>query len=118
MGQVSACLRRMQNGYAHWCPGCESMHGIATDAPQANGARWSFNGDVNAPSFSPSINIRWGRFVDPTFDDSADPKRLSGVCHYFLTAGQIQFCADSTHALSGKTVPLPPLPPELTDEAP
>jgi hypothetical protein len=32
------------------------------------------------------------------------------ICHYILTDGVLDFCADSTHALRGK-VPLPPLPP-------
>ena len=31
-------------------------------------------------------------------------------CHYFLKAGKIAFCGDCRHALSGKTVDLPPWP--------
>ena len=28
MSQVSAVLRRAENGYSHWCPGCKKMHVI------------------------------------------------------------------------------------------
>jgi hypothetical protein len=29
-------------------------------------------------------------------------------CHSFVTDGNIAYCPDCTHALAGKTVPLPP----------
>lgn len=102
MNQVSAYLRRYKAGFVHWCPGCDELHAIAVDAPNSNGARWSFNGNLEKPTFGPSINIRiYGgeRGTQPT-----------EVCHYFLIDGQLQFCSDTTHALSGQTVPLPPLP--------
>lgn len=98
MSQVSAKLRKLEGGYyAHWCPGCKELHPIAVEKAQANGAQWSFDGNVETPTFSPSINISWGK---------------SERCHYFIKAGQIQFCGDSTHALAGTTVPLPDLPGE------
>lgn len=31
-------------------------------------------------------------------------------CHLFITNGNIEFCNDCTHHLSGKTVPLPDFP--------
>jgi len=77
------------NEPTHWCPGCKSIHRINVNAPNKySNARWTWDGNVDAPTFSPSINI-------------------VGHCHYFIRAGQIQFCQDSTHALAGKTVPLP-----------
>lgn len=105
MGQISPFLRKIEGGYAHYCPGCHCMHGIAVEKPLANGARWSFDGNVKAPTFNPSINIR--------AEDKAEG--ILDVCHYFIRGGQIQFCSDSTHALSGQTVPLPTLPPEYAD---
>lgn len=69
---------------------------------------WSFDGNIEAPSFSPSMLIRWGRFVDPSYVDETPGE--SGICHYFLTAGRLQFCSDSTHALAGQTVDLPDWP--------
>jgi hypothetical protein len=91
------------------------MHSIAVDKPLHNGARWSFNGDVNKPTFSPSIHIKTGRYADPDFDDSEEPD-LSKICHYFLQDGELRYCGDSTHALAGKNVPLPELPPWLQDD--
>lgn len=63
---------------------------------------WSFNGDMERPTFSPSLLV-W-----PTGDGYQ--KR----CHLFLTDGQLQFCGDSDHALAGQTVPLPEWPSEVT----
>ena len=119
MSKVSAFLRRTgaaegytAGGYSHWCPGCKSMHHFAVDAPQRNGARWTFDGNVDRPTFSPSMHIKWGRFADPNYRAEPGDEDLIGVCHYFLRAGVIEFLSDSTHALAGKTVPLPPLPEE------
>lgn len=110
MGQISSKLRSIGieegDGYSHWCPGCESMHGIAVGQPLRNGARWSFDGNVDAPTFAPSINITIG-----PDSETGEIER----CHYFIRAGQIEFCGDCTHALSGQTVPLPDLPEDCRD---
>jgi hypothetical protein len=37
-------------------------------------------------------------------------KRDGEICHFFVTDGEIEFCGDSTHALSGKNVQLPEIP--------
>lgn len=79
--------------YVHWCPGCEGLHIIPTKDPiPKTNAFWSWDGNVEAPTFHPSVNI-------------AKPK-----CHYILTAGQLNYCADSGHALAGQVVPLPDIP--------
>lgn len=78
-----------------WCPGCDMAHGISY-APGG----WAWNGDVMRPTFRPSLLTRGGR--------SPGGEKL--VCHGFVTDGQIQFLTDSTHALAGQTVPLPPWP--------
>ena len=108
MGMVSAKLRRAGRGYSHWCPGCEEMHLIAVFDPFRNGAVWTFDGNVDRPTFRPSVNIslHWS---------DADPDMVDERCHYFITNGQIQFCPDSTHKLSGQTVELPDLPPHVRD---
>jgi hypothetical protein len=85
--------------WLHWCPGCKTLHEIAVDTPFSNGARWRFNGDLDAPSFTPSVNIANG----PSSDGRVTR------CHYFITAGQIAFCGDCTHGLVGRTVALPEL---------
>lgn len=109
MGAAGKYLRKAEHGYyLHWCPGCNEAHAIAVENPAWNGAQWSFDGNLDAPTFQPSVNVRWGKFAVPTFVDEEPGD--SGVCHYFISAGRILFCADSTHPLAGQTVPLPEWP--------
>ena len=78
---------------------------------------WSFNGELDCPTFTPSVRITGkqtiknerGEWTGEWVRDAAG-NPLDYCCHYILTVGQLQFCGDSTHALSGKTVPLPDLP--------
>lgn len=84
--------------HEHWCPGCRMMHQIAVDQPFRNGARWNFDGNAEAPTFSPSINC--------------SPNSPAHQCHYFIRAGRIEFCSDCHHALAGQTVDLPDIPEE------
>jgi hypothetical protein len=90
--KVSGVLEKIDEGYMHWCDGCDSYHLINVEIPNSHtGAKWTFDGSVEAPTFSPSINI-------------------VGQCHYFIRSGMIQYCTDSKHRLAGQTVPLPKLP--------
>lgn len=110
MGALGKKLRTLQGGaFAHWCPGCDECHAIHVDTPNSSGARWTFDGNADAPTFSPSINIRSGRFVDMYYVDEEDPPE-SAICHYFLHAGRLEFLGDCTHALAGQTVDLPDFP--------
>jgi hypothetical protein len=93
------------NGYGHWCPGCGGGHEIAVGEKNSSGAEWQFNNNLASPSFSPSINIRSGRYADPNYTGGG-----GRICHYFITDGKIIYCSDTTHALSGKTVDLPDIP--------
>jgi hypothetical protein len=95
--QLSPVLMLLGKEPTHWCPGCRMLHRINVNAPnEYTGARWTWNSDVNAPTFEPSIHI-------------------VGVCHYFIRAGQIQFCADSKHQFAGQSMPLPAIPREDLD---
>ncbi|WP_426491074.1 DUF6527 family protein [Hymenobacter sp. 102] len=89
------------NYYFH-CPGCNSEHGINTNA--ANGRPlWILSGPPEQPTISPSILVRGGYY-----DQVARVDKV-GVCHSFVRNGQIQFLTDCTHHLAGQTVPLPAL---------
>lgn len=111
MGQVSAVLRNVTGGYSHWCPGCRGAHVIPTGEPYQT--RWRFDGNVDRPTFSPSVKITYcGKDAGQERDGGRAP---SACCHYFIRAGQIEFCGDSTHELAGKTVTLPALPEGMTD---
>ena len=97
-------LRAAEGGrVTFWCPGCREAHVV--------GPNWTFNGDYERPTFSPSIRVtgvmverdesgkwtgEWARGVDG--------KPLPQVCHSFVCGGQIEFLGDCTHALAGQTV--------------
>lgn len=116
MSQVSAKLRDFEGGFSHWCPGCRRMHMIAVGEPLENGARWSFDGNFGAPTFGPSVRVSGKKLVivddewTGEWEREAQGSTIDHVCHYFIRAGMIEFCGDSTHELAGQTVPLPDLP--------
>jgi hypothetical protein len=86
-------------GYVFECPGCGSLHAPFVRPYQApNGAFWDFNGDVNAPTFSPSILQK----IDYT-----ESGRSPSICHSYVTAGRIRYLSDCTHKLVGQEVELP-----------
>ena len=99
--------------YAFRCPGCKQPHVYVT-AEHTNGVgpTWTFDGNMDYPNFSPSLLNRWGTHYDPNWgaDDPdltpADRNALSGTCHLFVRNGMIEYCADSSHELAGKTVPM------------
>lgn len=71
------------------CPGCNELHALNTT--------WSFNGDLEKPTVSPSVLVRgWLNENYP-----------NGICHSFIKDGQIQFLSDCSHELKNTTVDLP-----------
>jgi len=108
VSQVSSKLRRGETQYFHWCPGCNEMH------PLPDG--WSFNGDLERPTFSPSFSQTSTRYESYTEAGIGVGERTKFVCHYILTNGVLNFCGDSMHVLAGQSVPLPPLPEGFTDD--
>jgi len=78
-------------GYVFQCPGCGHGHIFYT----IGSVTWQFNGDLNAPTFTPSLLNR------ATGQSSQD------VCHLNLTNGKVIFHKDCTHAWKGKTYDLP-----------
>jgi hypothetical protein len=80
--------------YVFFCPGCKFDHPFAVkqyrDTPNPV---WTFNGDVNKPTFTPSLLV----------NKSLPEQR----CHLIMTDGNIYFCSDSHHELANKTVECP-----------
>ena len=75
-----------------YCPACRREHpyNINNDNPKHN---WSFNNDLDKPSFTPSLRVLDGK---------------GGTeCHLFVTDGIIHYCGDCPHELAGKSVALP-----------
>jgi hypothetical protein len=88
--------------YVFNCPGCKFNHPVhvaydpkeQTDNPKrTHFPCWTFNGDLNRPTFTPSL------LVNPSWPQQR--------CHSFITDGKIQFLDDCWHDLKGKTVELP-----------
>jgi hypothetical protein len=94
MSQLSPVLRdTSDNKLLFWCPACDRAHAICRSL-------WTWNGDVEKPTFSPSVLVSYNG-NDAGIDGA--PHR---TCHSFVTDGMIQFLGDCTHLLAGKTVPL------------
>jgi hypothetical protein len=120
MAQISKKLRNWKGdgreGYQFWCPGCKTPHSVQTSE-----GGWGFDGNVDLPTFTPSILVQTGHHI-PTHADNVcwctynkknpdNPAPFTcRVCHSFVTNGRIQFCHDSTHELAGQTVDLPDWP--------
>jgi hypothetical protein len=115
MGELSAVLRSMADGaVSFWCPGCGEAHGISPSI-------WAWDGNVEAPTFSPSVLVTSGHHTpghqgpecwctyNAKHPDSPAPFTCER-CHSFVRGGRIEFLVDCTHALAGQTVPLPPWP--------
>lgn len=121
MVALSRVLRSVEGGgLAFNCPGCGEGHIVWVG--EGPGPRWGYNGNPDAPTFSPSILVRGVRIeggnaeLDRILDTYKLPedrermladKRINTVCHSFVTDGKIQFLSDCTHELAGQTVPLP-----------
>jgi hypothetical protein len=99
------------------CPGCGEGHQVLIN--RGEHPVWQFNGDVDKPTFSPSILVRSGHYTQNAhpddcwcnfkerFPNEGEPPFRCGVCHSFVTEGRIQFLGDCTHELAGQTVDLP-----------
>lgn len=110
-------LRHIQDGDDSYdalmfaCPGCaatrdgyEGLHMLPITGDASKRPTWTFDGNLEAPTLSPSILTR------------GDWAGIPYVCHSFLRAGGFEFLSDCTHPLAGQTVDLPPLPGWVIDE--
>lgn len=89
-------LRKVQNKekanicYLFHCPGCGHAHVMCTKHIDPNWPIWTFNGDIEKPTFKPSLL-----------------NHIPGMnkrCHLFITDGKIQYLNDCTHKLKGQTI--------------
>ena len=88
-------------GWSFRCLGCKCPHTVAEnwthDGKVFEG--WTFNGNVEAPTFSPSILVHEIKSEDGTV--------WKPRCHSFVTDGRIQYLSDCGHALAGQTIEIP-----------
>jgi len=93
--------------YIFECPGCGMDHMIPVNytdeyrkscvAAGRSTPQWTFNGDLDKPTFGPSLLVTW---------DYGDKERKHNVCHSFVREGRIQFLSDCTHKMANMTVDL------------
>jgi hypothetical protein len=120
MGMLSSKLRGVEGGrLMYWCQGCEEPHMV--------GPGWAFDGNVAAPTFSPSVLVTSGHYTPGFVAGSGcwciynaehpdeEDRFECGRCHTFVRGGMVEFLSDCTHALAGQTLPLPDLPERLRD---
>ena len=83
--------RKVSDGYLYlfFCPACQVAHTFHVGKDL-----WTFDGNWEAPTFSPSLNLL--------------PQ--GGRCHLFLKDGIIDFLGDCHHHLNNQKVPLVDFP--------
>lgn len=102
--------RPQDGGHAilFYCPGCRSAHRILIDVP---GQSWSWSGDLERPTFTPSLKTFTPAFTytnPQTGEPVVRPERI--LCHLHVRDGRIEFLDDSMgHKLRGfhDMVPFP-----------
>lgn len=106
-------LRIIEGGLlGFWCPGCKEMHCVNSG--------WTFDGNYDAPTFSPSILVASGHYSSSfkaggncwctyNAEHPDDPVSFRCQrCHSFVKGGNIEFLSDCTHELVSKTIALLP----------
>lgn len=107
MDKISKVEKGSWFEYVFYCEGCGNSHGFRTAAwEQPTGLTkelkelfqhtWSFNGDFEKPTVTPSLHI---------WVEDKKGNRIS-TCHSFITNGKIQYLSDCRHKLAGQTVDL------------
>ncbi len=93
-----------------YCPACDDWHCLSIGKDG-----WQFNGDIENPTFSPSLLVKSGHYIDGGNKETcefctgkseyADCYKCN-ICHSFIKDGKIQYLSDCTHDLAGKTIEL------------
>lgn len=92
--------------YWFWCPGCNSHHTYRTKLAKGEaGPTWGFNGNMEKPSFTPSLRVFY-----PAHMEHGVKVPEKTLCHLYLTDGVIRYEGDCIHNLAGKQVPLGEIP--------
>lgn len=78
-------------GFAFYCSGCGYFHHVQVEKGSNNpdGPIWTWNGDMDKPTFSPSLGVNMG---------------TDKQCHLLVRDGKISYLNDSHHELKGQLV--------------
>lgn len=123
MSQLSPYLRLAEDQtLIYWCDGCDCHHSIRWGV--GDGPRWTWNSEVNKPTFSPSVLYKREMWVPPVTPSNLEEwkknpwpqEKQMFICHTFITDGMVQYLDDCSHHLKGQTVPIPVMPGYNKDE--
>ena len=93
-------VRVLESAEAWWIkePRTHSHNGMTRHHEESipKDGRWKFNGDVENPTFSPSLNCS----TEAAEDIPASRN------HIIILGGDVTYCRDCTHDLATKTLPL------------
>jgi hypothetical protein len=97
-----------------WCPGCDDIHMVDNNL-------WQVSETDDGLTINPSILVYSRKKLineDLEYDALLDPSNITTTprCHSFVRDGKIEFLNDSTHALAGQTVDIPPMPDWFTEK--
>lgn len=76
-------------GHIIFCPACDTYHLFNAD-------RWTFNGDLDKPTFKPSM------LFNKDLSNKNHPR-----CHSFVTDGNIIYLGDCSHDMKNTEIELP-----------
>ncbi len=97
---MSKTIESAEGEYLIQCEGCGCIHALNTVAEGK--PKWTFNGDLNKPTFMPSLLVKWTKMIDV---EKNTFKHI--ICHSYIIDGKMQYLGDSNHELSGQTIDLP-----------
>ncbi|HEY1179325.1 MAG TPA: DUF6527 family protein [Phytomonospora sp.] len=111
---MTAAVRRADRLYL-WCPGCRELHWV-TFGPDG----WTWNGDLERPTISPSILVRHRHWEPPVTAENLEQwkrepweqHQVDRVCHSFVRDGVWEFLSDCTHELAGQHIAMADVTPE------
>lgn len=97
--------------FAFMCLGCDEEHIVPI-----GGEGWTFNGNLDEPTLSPSVLVRSGHYINSdddtcwcNFEERTGQTSDFGCvrCHSFVRDGKIQYLDDCSHEYVGRTIALP-----------
>jgi hypothetical protein len=86
--------------YSFYCPGCKHQHSYPVNS---DGTGWTFNGNMELPSFTPSLLNQ----LKVQNEKTGEYDIVKSRCHLYVTNGKIQYCNDCTHEFAGQTIDIP-----------
>lgn len=112
--RIGPFLRRRGDLVAYWCPGCDCAHMLNVEtADRKDGlSAWDFDGNADAPTFTPSVHASYPGRAAYTDDAGTvhEARERKSLCHVWIKAGVIEYLGDSHgHTLRGLH-PMVPFP--------